>query len=232
MAFFFFFQEKLHELRRQRKREAAKKSSKGTSKTRRRSTIRLDAKVQNVKDLRAGQLLSIFAEHFLDMARASNEHRAYPQAYMYLLLAGNMATLLDENSHSDKASDYRRKIVELNVASRGGVQDMLGSSWTMTSTHDLMPSTPSLRGSNWELQPVPQPPPKPSPISVARRNKLTSLTNFEKQPTKKISTPDKNITQSNDTDTTQPESPEKDSSSQPNGTILVFTDDEDDSTDL
>lgn len=146
--------------------EAKKRAAKGARKTRRRSTIRLDAKVQTVSDLRAEKVLSMFAEHFLKMARCSNENRAYPQAYMYLLLAGNMATLLEDKGHSDNASEYRRQIIDLNIASRGGVQDMLGSSWTINESHDLMPSTPSVRGSNWELQPVPLPPKNPSPVTT------------------------------------------------------------------
>lgn len=153
---------KLHEMRRKRKEQveahiAKRNSINNTQK--RQSTIRLNAKVQRVKDLRAGHVLRLFARHFLAMARASNRNRAYPQAYMYLLLTGNMATLLDETGNNEDAASLRRQVEQLNVASRGGVRDMLSSSWSVNEQHDLVPSANPPRGSNWELnKPPPQPP--------------------------------------------------------------------------
>lgn len=155
---------KLHEIRRKRKEQVeaqmAKRNSINNTK-KRPSTIRLDSKVQRVKDLRAGPVLRLFARHFLAMARASNRNRAYPQAYMYLLLTGNMATLLDETGNNEDAVLLRRQVEQLNVASRGGVRDMLSSSWSVNEQHDLVPSTTPSRGSNWEFnKPPPQPPPE------------------------------------------------------------------------
>lgn len=171
----FNFQEQLHALRQQRKLAAQRSSKDDQRKKRRRSTINLKAKIHCVKDLRAGKVLSLFAKHFIGMARASNKYRAYPQAYMYLLLAGNMATLMEETGNGQEAEVFNREIEELNVASRGGVKDMLGSSWGMTDTHDLMLGNPKLRGSNWELkkeqQPLPSPPMRASPVSGLKLTK-------------------------------------------------------------
>ena len=163
-------QRKLHEMRRQRKERVAAQMAKRNNNNnnnnnntpQRPDTIRLNSKVQQVKDLRAGPVLKLFGQHFLAMARASNRHRAYPQAYMYLLLAGNMATLLDETANNDDAIKLRKQVEQLNVASRGGVRDMLGSSWSVNEQHDLVPSTVRPRGSNWEFNkpPPPQPPPE------------------------------------------------------------------------
>ncbi|XP_047475503.1 uncharacterized protein LOC125029576 [Penaeus chinensis] len=167
--------EQLHALRQQRKLAAQRSSKDDQRKKRRRSTINLKAKIHSVKDLRAGKVLSLFAKHFIGMARASNKYRAYPQAYMYLLLAGNMATLMEETGNGQEAEVFNREIEELNVASRGGVKDMLGSSWGMTDTHDLMLGNPNIRGSNWELkkeqQPLPSPPMRASPVSGLKLTK-------------------------------------------------------------
>nr|XP_045615829.1 uncharacterized protein LOC123768969 isoform X2 [Procambarus clarkii] len=241
--------EKLHALRRERKKAVTKTSPEGSK--RRHSTIRLDKKVKSVKDLRAGKLLSTFAEHFLAMARASNIYRAYPQAYMYLLLSGNMATLLEETGNSEDANGYRRQIEELNVASRGGVQDMLSSSRINTSASDL-PCNPSFQGSNWELhgpkweaqkeQPLPHPPSNELPIlGVDRLIPLAKLkaqqfnTKFEDDtsmvnrtlPTKHDND-DAIIIQPIGKDHTESE----DSSTiKKNGEIIVFSDDDDDDDD-
>ncbi|XP_069950364.1 uncharacterized protein [Cherax quadricarinatus] len=179
--------EKLHALRKERKR-AATKGSEGPK--RRHSTIRLDKKVKSVKDLRAGPLLSMFAKHFLAMARASNKYRVYPQGYMYLLLSGNMATLLEETGSYDKANKYRKEIEEINIAARGGIQDMLTSSSNKNSTYDLLSCTPSIRGSNWELQtsnweaqkeqPLPKPPSDTPPVyGLNSVRPLTKLKNTQ-----------------------------------------------------
>ncbi|KAK7085937.1 hypothetical protein SK128_023890, partial [Halocaridina rubra] len=170
----------LHRLRQ--KREQKKKQGNIINGKRRASSINVKKRVQTLNDLRAGKLLSYFTKHFITMARSSNEYRSYPQAYMYLLLAGNMATLLDENNNSSEAYEFRQEIQELNVASRGGVQDMLGSSWTMNDNCDLIPGNQALRGSNWELkkenQPLPTPPKDKSPVSTVKahhQNHLRSI---------------------------------------------------------
>lgn len=88
-----------------------------------------------------------------------------------------MATLLEETGNGPEAEEFKKEIEELNFASRGGVQDMLGSSWAMNENYDLIPGNPAFRGSNWELkkeqQPLPKPPKNTSPISGVKisRNK-------------------------------------------------------------
>ncbi|XP_076067927.1 uncharacterized protein LOC143040632 isoform X2 [Oratosquilla oratoria] len=133
------------------------------------SDIKLESKVQNVKGIRSGKVLEIFANHFIEMAKSSNEFRSYPQGYMYLLLASNMATLMKETGHHDESSSYQKEVEELNIASRGGVRDMLGSSYTINENSDLSLGQPRHNGSNWELkkekQPLPRPPPDTSPIT-------------------------------------------------------------------
>ncbi|XP_045107652.1 uncharacterized protein LOC123502570 [Portunus trituberculatus] len=177
---------KLHEMRRKRKEQVeaqiAKRNSINNTK-KRPSTIRLDSKVKRVKDLRAGPVLRLFAKHFLAMARASNRNRAYPQAYMYLLLTGNMATLLDETGNNEDAVSLRRQVEQLNVASRGGVRDMLSSSWSVNEQHDLVPSTAPPRGSNWELNtPPPQPPPERNSVfGMDRLHTAPALQNIDPQ---------------------------------------------------
>ncbi|XP_068223096.1 uncharacterized protein [Palaemon carinicauda] len=165
--------EKLHEIRRQKSKKEV--TNKGVTERRKKSTINLRKKVQSVKDLRSGKLLSTFATHFIQMARCSNKYRSYPQAYMYLLLAGNMATLLEETGNGEEARDFRKTIEELNYASRGGVQDMLGSSWAITDNFDIIPGYQNNYGSNWELkkesQPLPQPPKHISPVSKVKFSK-------------------------------------------------------------
>lgn len=166
--------EMLHKRRQQKNKTEVVN---GANEKQKKSTINLKKRVQSVKDLRSGRLLSTFAKHFIQMARCSNKYRSYPQAYMYLLLAGNMATLLEETGNGEDASDFRKEIEELNFASRGGVHDMLGSSWAMTDNFDIIPGHQSIYSSNWELrkenQPLPQPPQDPSPRSGVRfsRNK-------------------------------------------------------------
>lgn len=167
----------LHNLRAQKNAKEKGTAAQETKAKRKHSTINLRKKVNSVKDLRAGKLLTLFAKHFIEMARCSNEYRSYPQAYMYLLLAGNMATLLEETGNGPEAEEFKKEIEELNFASRGGVQDMLGSSWAMNENYDLIPGNPAFRGSNWELkkeqQPLPKPPKNTSPISGVKisRNK-------------------------------------------------------------
>ncbi|XP_050730698.1 uncharacterized protein LOC127005656 [Eriocheir sinensis] len=179
---------RLHQMRLERKRkvaEANKKSGINTTNNnnnnndmpQRPSTIRLDTKIKRVKDLRAGPVLKLFGRHFLAMARASNRQRSYPQAYTYLLLARNMATLLDETANSDEARKLLKQVEELNEASRGGVRDMLGSSWKVNEQHDLVPNATPPRGSNWELgKTAPQPKPeRDSMFGVNQRQTITSL---------------------------------------------------------
>lgn len=169
-------------LERKRKVEEANKKS-GINNTdnnklpQRQATIRLDTKIKRVKDLRAGPVLKLFGRHFLAMARASNRQRSYPQAYAYLLLARNMATLLDETANNDEARKLRKQVEELNEASRGGVRDMLGSSWRVNEQHDLVPHAAPPRGSNWEFsKTAPQPKPeRDSKFGVNQRQTITSL---------------------------------------------------------
>lgn len=167
-------------LERQRRAAAAnKKTSKDVTDTmpKRPSTIRLDAKIKRVKDLRAGPVLKLFGRHFLAMARASNKNRAYPQAYTYLLLASNMATLLDETANNDDARKLRQQVEALNDASRGGVRDMLGTSWSVNEQHDLVPKAAPSRGPNWEFsRPESQPEPeRNSMFGMKQRQTITSL---------------------------------------------------------
>ena len=164
------------------KRKVQKSNSSNAQQERKKSTINLRKKVQSVKDLRAGKLLSTFAKHFIDMVRSSNEYRAYPQSFMYLLLAGNMATLLEETGNGMDAIELRKEIEELNTASRGGVRDMLASSWVISDDYDIIQRNQSHRGSNWELkesQPLPQPPKEASPNAglkfSSRNNYATKL---------------------------------------------------------
>lgn len=196
-----------------------------------------------MKDLRAGRLLSMFADHFLEMARASNMSRSYPQAYMYLLLAGNMSTLLEETGNVDEAHDFKREIEKLNIASRGGVQDMLGSSRSILDTYDLMAGNPNLSGSNWELkkeQPLPHPPTIASPVSgvnripQARLKQGSSLLQFEENTKTGVS---KTFSSRSDDISWQPITRDcTESRTSPtmekNDAILVFTDDEEESTDF
>ncbi|XP_071550319.1 uncharacterized protein [Panulirus ornatus] len=237
--------EKLHALRKKRKKAATKASSDDSNKNQRQqSTIRLKNKVQSVKDLRAGRLLSIFADHFIGMARASNMYRSYPQAYMYLLLAGNMATLLEETGNFDDAQDFKREIEKLNVASRSGVQDVLGSLRNAPDTYDLMLGNPNLHSSNWELrkehQPLPHPP-KSDPsifgvdqIPQARLTQGSSLTQFEENTKAGIS--QTFSTGSEDTSWQPTLSDCLQSRTSPtvqkSDAILVFTDDDEESTDF
>ena len=63
----------------------------------------------------------MFGEHFLDMAKYSTEFESFEQAYMYILLVENIATLLEETNSSLEAETMKENLMDIRKVTIKGI---------------------------------------------------------------------------------------------------------------
>lgn len=212
------------------------------------NSIDLTIKVKRLNDLRAEKLLRLFSEHFISMAVTSNKYGAHPQAMWYLHYAGNLLNiLLDENMKcpsvvESDVEDIQEAIQQEIRNTRHGLNNMLNFSHKMTDTFELKmahgPPNP-----NWAFKKPQDEPTKSVKQSTYDKKPLRPSQMPQENPVKGIKTfhgmkeKDKNLGKSlpNLPDKPVLKSAMKSQSQEDDNKIIrfeVFSDDEDESTDL
>lgn len=129
--------------------------------------IDLDMQIPKVfNEPRKKALLSFFINHFISLAKKSNEFRAYGQSLMLVLQSQNMVKLLDEMGYgeSKETTDFKIELEKLRSISRVGADDYWKVNWgCQDNTHHHQSSSNSLQrmASSQKIKqdlPLPEPP--------------------------------------------------------------------------
>ena len=95
------------------------------------SKIDLEMKVPKFSETRKKALLFFFIKHFINLAKKSNEFRAYGQSLMLVLQSQNMLALLEEMGYQEtkEFGDYRIELERLRNICRVGTEGYWKVNW-------------------------------------------------------------------------------------------------------
>eukprot|EP00092_Neocalanus_flemingeri_P031911 GFUD01034666.1.p1 GENE.GFUD01034666.1~~GFUD01034666.1.p1 ORF type:complete len:850 (+),score=213.74 GFUD01034666.1:67-2550(+) len=168
------YQARMRKLRENIQEEAKKTASERDQKD---DVIDLQASIKAFDQARKSLVLEFFTEHFIKMAKKSNEFRNHGQSYMYIVQSENLVTLLEEMGFDDKptVSEFKRDLLQLqeNVNYKLYFKDY----WNISYGHAQL-STGSFR-TTLDL-------PSPPVLVKKKAKKQTSFTKFNMEVTADI----------------------------------------------
>jgi hypothetical protein len=116
--------------------------------------------------IRTKLLLTFFVKHFIAMARAANQNRAYEMSIVLLSQAANLSALLEDTGYYDEANQYRETIDNLRHVAypsqlNEAVVNIPGSPYVFKTGARTRTTSES---NHWESRPRPELPLPQEPV--------------------------------------------------------------------